>query len=39
VAQLADWFDEFRAQVWDKRIEQDLKIGKLQSLLDETVER
>jgi hypothetical protein len=38
VAELADWFDEFRAQLWDKQIEQDLKGGKLQSLLDETMQ-
>jgi len=25
VAELADWFDDFRAQLWDNQIEQDLK--------------
>ena len=35
VAELADWFDAYRAQLWDKQIEQDLDSGKLQSLLDE----
>ncbi|HEY2964025.1 MAG TPA: hypothetical protein VGJ37_16515 [Pyrinomonadaceae bacterium] len=38
VAELADWFDEFRAQLWDKEIEQDLKAGKLRSLLEETTQ-
>lgn len=36
VAELADWFDEFRARLWDQQIEHDLNSGKLQSLLDET---
>jgi hypothetical protein len=35
VAELADWFDEFRAQLWDSQIERDLSSGKLQTLLDE----
>jgi hypothetical protein len=35
VAELADWFDSYRAQLWDKQIEQDLDSGKLQTLLDE----
>jgi len=35
VAELADWFDTYRAQLWDKQIERDLDSGKLQSLLDE----
>ena len=35
VAELADWFDEFRAQLWDKQIQQDLNSGRLQTLLDE----
>ena len=35
VAELADWFDEFRAQVWDKQIEHDLNAGRLKTLLDE----
>lgn len=35
LAELADWFDEFRAQLWDKQIERDLRSGKLQSLLEE----
>jgi len=35
VAELADWFVEFHANLWDKQIEQDVKTGRLQSLLDE----
>jgi hypothetical protein len=35
VAELADWFDTYRAQLWDKQIEQDLDSGRLQTLLDE----
>lgn len=35
VAELADWFDEFRARLWDQQIERDLNSGRLQTLLDE----
>jgi len=35
VAELADWFDEFRAQLWDRQIQRDLNSGRLQSVLDE----
>lgn len=35
VAELADWFAQFHAELWDKQIDDDLKTGKLQSLLDE----
>jgi hypothetical protein len=35
LAELADWFDEFRAQLWDKQIERDLSSRRLQTLLDE----
>ena len=35
VAELVEWFQEFHAQLWDKQIEQDLKSGRLESLLDE----
>jgi hypothetical protein len=35
VAELAQWFEEFHAQLWDKRIEQDVKAGRLDSLLEE----
>lgn len=35
VAELADWLDAYRAQLWDKQIEHDLDSERLQSLLDE----
>jgi len=35
VAELAKWFEEFHAQVWDHQIEQDFKSGRLDSLLDQ----
>jgi hypothetical protein len=35
VAELARWFEEFHAKVWDHQIEQDLKAGRLDSLLEE----
>ncbi len=35
VAELAEWFAEFHAQIWDKQLEQDLKAGRLDSLLKE----
>lgn len=38
VAELADWFDEFRACLWDRQIEKDLSSGRLQSVLDEARE-
>jgi len=30
--QLADWFAEYRAQQWDRQIEQDVKVGRLEAL-------
>lgn len=38
VAELANWFDEFRARLWDQQIENDLNSGRLETLLDETKE-
>lgn len=35
VAELADWFDEFRAHLWDQQIQRDLSSGRLQSVFDE----
>jgi len=35
VAELADWFDEFRARLWDQQIQRDLSSGRLQTVLDE----
>jgi hypothetical protein len=36
LAELAAWFEEFHAQLWDKQIEQDARDGRFDSLLDET---
>lgn len=33
--ELAEWFDTYRAQLWDKQIAQDIDSGRLQTLLDE----
>ena len=33
LAQLAKWFEEFQAQVWDEQLEQDVKAGRLEALL------
>jgi hypothetical protein len=35
IAQLAAWFYEFQARVWDKQIEQDVQSGRLSSLIDQ----
>ena len=35
LAELADWFDEYRAQLWDQQIELDLRAGRLDDLLEE----
>ncbi len=35
LAILAAWFVEYRAQTWDKQIEQDLDAGRLDALLAE----
>ena len=35
LAVLAVWFAEYRAQTWDKQIEQDLDAGRLDALLAE----
>jgi len=36
VAELAAWFEQFHAQLWDTQIEQDIRDGRLDSLLEET---
>jgi len=33
LAELAKWFEEFQAQVWDEQIEQDMKAGRLDAPL------
>jgi flagellar motility protein MotE (MotC chaperone) len=35
VAELAQWFEEFQAQVWDKQIEQDAKSGRFAHLIEQ----
>jgi hypothetical protein len=35
VAELATWFEQFHAQLWDTEIEQDVRGGRLDSLLEE----
>ena len=35
LAELVSWFEEYHAQVWDKRIEDDLETGRLDALLAE----
>jgi len=35
VAELAEWFEEFHAQLWDKQLEEDVKAGRLDTLLRE----
>ena len=35
VAELAKWFEEYHAQLWDQQIEGDLKAGRLDALLEE----
>ena len=35
VAELAKWFEEFQAQVWDAQIEHDVETGRLDTLLEE----
>jgi hypothetical protein len=35
VAELAEWFEEFHAHLWDKQLEEDVKAGRLDSLLRE----
>jgi hypothetical protein len=38
LAQLADWFREFQARVWDQQLEADVKAGKLDELAREATE-
>jgi hypothetical protein len=33
LAELAKWFEEFQARVWDEQLEQDVKSGRLDALL------
>jgi hypothetical protein len=38
LAELMSWLEDYHAQVWDKRIEEDLKTGRLDALLAEVDE-
>ena len=33
LAELAKWFEEFQARVWDEQLEDDVKSGRLDALL------
>jgi hypothetical protein len=33
LAELMSWLEDYHAQVWDKRIEEDLEAGRLDALL------
>jgi len=35
LAELAKWFEEFQAQLWDRQLEQDVKSGRLDALFEE----
>ena len=38
LAELMRWLEDYHAQVWDKRIEEDLEAGRLDALLAEVDE-
>jgi hypothetical protein len=38
LAELAKWFEEFQAGVWDEQLAQDVKAGRLDSLLRQAEE-
>ncbi|MDT4966798.1 MAG: hypothetical protein QOJ64_1535 [Acidobacteriota bacterium] len=38
VAELAEWFEEFHARIWDLQIEEDSKKGRLDSLVSEAAQ-
>ncbi len=33
LTEFAQWFDEFQEAQWDRQIEEDLKVGKLDALI------
>ena len=37
LAQLRSWFEEFDAQAWDRQIEADSAAGKLDALMEESM--
>ena len=37
LARFRAWFEEFDAKVWDKQIEEDVKLGKLDHLANQAI--
>ena len=37
LARFRVWFEEFDAKVWDKQIEEDVKLGKLDHLANQAI--
>jgi hypothetical protein len=37
LAKFSAWFEEFRADAWDRQIERDIKAGKLDKFADEAL--
>jgi hypothetical protein len=35
LAELAKWFEEFQARVWDEQLEQDVRGGRLDALIQQ----
>jgi hypothetical protein len=35
LAELAKWFEEFQARVWDEQLEQDVHSGRLDALIQQ----
>lgn len=35
IAKLAEWFQEFQAQVWDKQLERDVHAGRLDAMIEQ----
>lgn len=35
IPKLSEWFEDFEARIWDKKIKRDLQSGKLQNLIEE----
>lgn len=38
LAELAEWFEEFQARVWDERLKQDVEAGRLDALLEQAAQ-
>ncbi|MBA3240232.1 MAG: hypothetical protein H0T60_03310 [Acidobacteria bacterium] len=35
LAELAKWFEEFQAQAWDEQLEDDVKSGRLNAMIEQ----